>query len=212
MMTCIDASLELGTSWLTFFAFSTENWARPPTEVRILMDFATWFFTPETVSSLVDRGVRIHFIGDTTDDRIPASVRARFHHLETITSENSRLELVIAFNYGGQQEILDAVKRAARAGTDLGDVDETTLRKFFYLPTMPPVDLLVRTSGEQRISNFLLWHLGYTEMLFLDTLWPEFSRGHFYTAIAEYQRRRRRFGALPRSTDPTSPAGTATRG
>ncbi|WP_051724094.1 polyprenyl diphosphate synthase [Micromonospora chokoriensis] len=211
MMNCIDAALELGTSWLTFFAFSTENWTRPPVEVQILMDFATWFFTPETVSSLVDRGVRIHFIGDTSDARIKSSVRLRFHHLKTITSENSRLELVIAFNYGGQQEILDAVKRAALAGANLGEVDESILRRFFYLPTMPPVDLLVRTSGEQRLSNFLLWHLAYTEMLFLDTLWPEFSKGHFYTAVADYQRRQRRFGGIPRPTE-SRPVDTPIQG
>lgn len=197
ILDCTEAAMDRGVSWLSFFAFSTENWIRPAAEVEVLLDFARWFFSPKTVRFLLARGVRLRFIGETNDGRIPLVVRNRFRRLEEETSGNDHLNLVIAFNYGGQTEIVNAVKKVLLAGLDPDGIDVSTLHGMMYLPEMPPVDLLIRTSGEQRLSNFMLWHVAYAELVFFDTLWPDFTKGHMESAIREFQGRQRRFGGVP---------------
>jgi undecaprenyl diphosphate synthase len=201
MIECITTALGLGVEWLSFFTFSTENWIRPSSEIAVLLDFATWFFDAETVVSLISSGVRVHFIGERFDPRIPSAVRARFEQLEESSVHNGTLNLVIAFNYGGRAEIVEAVRRAIRSGVAPEALDDAYLASLMSIPDMPPVDLLIRTSGEQRLSNFMLWHLAYAELVFFDTLWPDFTRGHLETAVMEFQGRRRRFGGLPRKSD-----------
>lgn len=197
VLDCIDVALELQIRWLSFYVFSTENWTRPSHEVHVLLDFARWFFSRDTLASLMARGVRIRIIGDRADSRIPVEVRERFTTLERDSAKNDALELVVAFNYGGQAEIVEATRRAMQSGMDPSALDASRLQEFMFLPGMPSVDLFVRTSGEQRLSNFLLWHIAYAELIFSDTLWPDFGRGHFQSAIFEYQTRYRRYGGLP---------------
>jgi undecaprenyl diphosphate synthase len=204
---CIDVALEFNIRWLTLYAFSTENWTRPHREVEVLLDFARWAFTHDVVESLKTRGVRFHFIGDLGDERIPSSVVSWFDQLERDTAHNEALELVVAFNYGGQAEIVEAARRAIRSGIDPELLDPALLNNLMFLPNMPPVDLLIRTSGEQRVSNFLLWHIAYAEFVFFDTLWPDFSRGHFHSALAEFQARHRRYGGLPTADTVTDAGG-----
>jgi undecaprenyl diphosphate synthase len=193
---CIEVALEFGIRWLTLYAFSTENWTRPSHEVDVLLDFARWAFSRDIVESLKARGVRFHFVGDLRDRRIPPAVTAWFEQLEQDTAYNETLELVVAFNYGGQAEIVEAARRAIRSGIDPDLLDAAHLATLMCLPDMPPVDLVIRTSGEHRISNFLLWHIAYAEFVFSDTLWPDFGRGHLQSALAEFQVRHRRYGGL----------------
>ncbi|NEA37477.1 polyprenyl diphosphate synthase [Streptomyces sp. SID13031] len=194
---CINLALDLGIPWLSIYAFSLENWTRPAEELDVLLSYPQWAFTRKTVDSLKTRGVRFHFIGDLADERVPPEARAWFTRLEQETSHNDVLELVVAFNYSGRTEIVEAARRAILAGVAPEDLDVELLSSFMHLPNMPPVDLLIRTSGEQRISNFLLWHIAYSEFVFFDTLWPDFKRGHFQSALAEFQVRHRRYGGLP---------------
>lgn len=194
----IKVALDLKISWLTLFTFSTENWTRPESELSTLARYlAEWAVSRELVDPLVHSGVRFHFIGDLNDSRIPAITSRNFRELTELTADNCALELVVAYNYGGQAEIVEAARRAIRAGVDPDELDVETFANFMYLPSMPPIDLLIRTSGEQRLSNFMLWRLGYSELVFMDTLWPDFRSGHFQSAIAEYQARYRRYGSLP---------------
>jgi undecaprenyl diphosphate synthase len=199
----IRVALDLKISWLSLFAFSTENWSRPETELSTLARYlADWAVTRELVDPLVRRGVRFHFIGDLNDSRIPAKTSTHFRQLAEMTADNCALELVLAYNYGGQAEIVEAARKAIKAGVDADKLDVETFESFMHLPNMPAIDLLIRTSGEQRLSNFMLWRLGYSELVFMDTLWPDFRCGHFQSAIAEYQARYRRYGSLPWKNDP----------
>ena len=194
----VDGALDLGLEWLTVFAFSTENWRRPIDEVRFLMGFNERLLL-ERRDELHERGVRVRFIGRRAG-RVPARIRRRIEETEELTRRNRTLTLTFAFNYGGRAELADAsraIARDAAAGRlDPERVDERTLRRYLYAPDMPDPDLLVRTSGEYRISNFLLWELAYAELVFTDVLWPDFRRGDLVAAIAEFQRRERRFGGL----------------
>jgi undecaprenyl diphosphate synthase len=194
----VDGALDIGLSWLTVFAFSTENWRRPLDEVRFLMNFNERLLTARR-DDLRDRGVRVRFIGRRAG-RVPARVRRRIEETEAMTRDNRRLTLTFAFNYGGRAELVDAMRGIARdvaAGRiDPDRVDERSVRLHLYAPDMPDPDLLVRTSGEFRISNYLLWELAYSELVFTDVLWPDFRRTHLIDAIAEYQQRERRFGSV----------------
>jgi undecaprenyl diphosphate synthase len=190
----VEGALEIGLRWMTVYAFSTENWRRPLDEVRFLMSFNERLLLARR-DDLNERGVRVRFIG-RRGGRVPARVRRRIEETEALTRANRKLTLTFAFNYGGQAELVDAVRTIVAAKTDPAKVDEKMIRRHLYAPDMPDPDLLVRTSGEYRISNYLLWQLAYSELVFTDVLWPDFRRTDLFAAIAEYQRRERRFGAV----------------
>jgi undecaprenyl diphosphate synthase len=190
----VEGALELGLGWLTVYAFSTENWKRPTDEVRYLMQFNESLLLRRR-EELHERGVRIRFAG-RRDWRVPRRLLRRMDESEAMTATNRTLTLTIAFNYGGRAEIVDAVRALVAAGVPAGKIDERAIRRHLYDPTMPDPDLMVRTSGEHRISNFLLWELAYSELVFTDVLWPDFRREHLVEAIREFQRRDRRFGGV----------------
>lgn len=199
----VDACLELGVEWLTVYAFSTENWSRDPAEVAFLMSLQEWLLRDEKRQRFKRLGVRFRFIGDLDDPRIPDACRTWLRECEEITAHNDRLQFCIAFNYGGRDEIVHAVRHLVASGADPDKIDESCVAASMYAPDMPDIDLVIRTSAEYRLSNFFPWHTAYAEFVFLDTLWPDFRVGHLYSAVAEYQSRRRRKGtsrSLPDST------------
>ena len=190
----VEGALELGVKWLTVYAFSTENWKRPADEVKFLM----WFNESILVNrrdELNEKGVRIRFSG-RQGWRVPKRLKRHIEDSTELTKKNRKLTLTIAFNYGGRAEIVDAVREIAASGIAPDKITEKTIAKHLYYPDMPDPDLMVRTSGEYRISNFLLWELAYSELVFTDVLWPDFRREHLADAIREYQERERRFGGL----------------
>lgn len=194
----LQACPDLGIEYLTIFAFSTENWKRTQAEVTGLMALFRRYLERET-RSMVENGVRVRFIGDRL--RLDPTLVALMDHLESVTAMNSRANLTVALNYGGRDEVARATKRLARevaAGRiDPDTVDETTLARFLDTCVLPDPDLVIRTSGEARISNFLLWQSAYSEYEFVDTLWPDFSAHEFSRVISGYSRRERRYGAVP---------------
>ncbi|MDA8147958.1 MAG: polyprenyl diphosphate synthase [Actinomycetota bacterium] len=194
LLDTVEGALELGVSWLTMYAFSTENWRRPPDEVRYLMGFNEGLLMRRR-DELNDKGVRIRFAG-RRDWRVPRRVLRRMDESVALTESNRRMTLTMAFNYGGRAEIVDAVRALVADGVPAGKVDDKAIRARFYQPEQPDPDLVVRTSGEYRISNFLLWQLAYSELVFTDVLWPDFRRQHLFDAVGEYQRRRRRYGGV----------------
>jgi undecaprenyl diphosphate synthase len=194
----VNGALDIGLDWMTVFAFSTENWRRPVDEVRFLMGFNEGLLLRRR-DELNDLGVRVRFIGRRAG-RVPGRLRRRIADAEELTRANRRLTLTFAFNYGGRAELVDAARAIARevaAGRLNPDkISDRTLARHLYAPDMPDPDLLVRTSGEFRISNYLLWELAYAELVFTDVLWPDFRRDDLFEAIREFQRRERRFGAV----------------
>jgi undecaprenyl diphosphate synthase len=187
----VEAAIDLGVRSLAVYAFSTENWARPADEVDDLMEIFGETIERE-LPDLARQGVRTRFIGRR--DRAPAWLRERMASLEAETAANDRLSLWIAFDYGGRAELAEAARRLLEAGVDPEDVDEDALAAHLYAPQLPDPDLLIRTSGELRLSNFLLWQLAYAELVFVDTLWPDFGEDDLRRALADYATRRRRFG------------------
>jgi undecaprenyl diphosphate synthase len=187
----VEAAIDLGVRTLVVYAFSTENWTRPGDEVDALMEIFSETIDRE-LPDLAAQGVRTRFVGRR--DRAPESLRRKMAELEEETAANDRLSLWIAFDYGGRAEIVEAARRLVEAGVEPGDVDEAALAAHMYAPDMPDPDLLIRTSGELRLSNFLLWQLAYTELVFVDTLWPDFGEAELRSALHEYAKRRRRFG------------------
>ena len=179
---------------MTMFAFSTENWRRPPDEVRYLMHFNEGILTRHR-DDLNSKGVRIRFAG-RRDWRVPRRLIRHMDESVALTAANRRLTLTICFNYGGRAEIVDAVRRLVADGVSPDKIDEKALRSRLYWPDMPDPDVVIRTSGEFRISNFLLWELPYSELVFTDVLWPDFRRENLFDAVGEYQRRARRYGGL----------------
>lgn len=198
----VEGAIELGVRWLTAYAFSTENWSRPSDEVDFLMRFHTEVLTRQ-VDELHEQGVRLVFAG-RRGWPVPDDLATQMDEAMAHTSGNDRLTLTVAFNYGGRAEIVDAVRALVAGGASADEIDEAAIRAHLYVPEMPDVDLLVRTSQEFRISNFLLWQVAYAELVFTDTLWPDFDRNHLAAAVQEYQRRHRRFGGL------APPASSAT--
>jgi undecaprenyl diphosphate synthase len=190
----VEGALELGVRWLTVYAFSTENWKRPPDEVRYLMGFNESILTRRR-DEMHERGVRMRFAG-RRDWRVPKRLLKRMDESAELTRSNRTMTLTIAFNYGGRAEIVDAVRQLVADGVKPEKVDEKAIRSRLYDPEMPDPDLMVRTSGEYRISNFLLWELAYSELVFTDVLWPDFRRDDLFEAVREFQRRERRFGAI----------------
>ncbi len=194
----VDASLELGITYLTLFAFSTENWRRPPSEVKFLLH-DTERFVRQRRDEFHQKGVRMRWIG-RRERRIPKRIQEQIDESIAMTKDNTRMTLTVAFNYGGRAEIADATRRiaeeVARGELDAKRISERTIAARLYDPDLPEVDLFIRTSGEQRISNYLLWESAYAELVFLPVLWPDFSREHLIEAVREYQRRERRLGGV----------------
>jgi undecaprenyl diphosphate synthase len=187
----VETAIDLGVESLAVYAFSTENWTRSAEEIGALME--TFAETIEReLPDLVAQGVRVRFIGRR--DRAPEDLQERIARLERETKRNDRLSLWIAFDYGGRAELVEAARRLVASGVAPEDVDENTFAAQLYAPSMPNPDLLIRTSGELRISNFLLWQLAYSELVFVDTLWPDFGPRQLREALGAYARRRRRFG------------------
>ena len=194
----VKGAVEVGVQWLTVYAFSTENWSRPPAEVLYLMNFNRGLLRRRR-DELNTMNVRIRFIG-RRDWRLPRSVLKEIEISEELTRTNTGTTLTIAFNYGGRKEVVDAVKQLARevaAGTlKPSKIDDEAIASRLYAPDMPDPDLLIRTSGEMRTSNFLLWELAYSELWFTPVFWPDFNRELLYEAIRDFQKRDRRFGGL----------------
>jgi undecaprenyl diphosphate synthase len=187
----VEAAIELGVESLAVYAFSTENWTRPADEVDDLMAILGETIERE-LPDLAKQGVRTRFIGRR--DRVPKELQERMATLEDETASNERLLLWIAFDYGGRAELVEAARRLLEAGVTPADVDENAFAAQLYAPDLPDPDLLIRTSGELRLSNFLLWQLAYAELVFVDTLWPDFGGPELNQALADYASMRRRFG------------------
>lgn len=193
----VDGALALGIRWLTAYVFSTENWSRAEDEVTFLMHFNVDLLRRRR-DEMNGKGVRITFIGERDDPRVPDELRNEIGIAEELTAHNDRLDLVFAFNYGGRRELVAAARAIARdvatGRLAADDVDATSIAARLYLPRMPDPDLVIRTSGEHRTSNFLLWEAAYAEYVFSPVLWPDFDQQTLVDCIAEYQRRERRFG------------------
>lgn len=197
----IRACAERGVSHLTVFAFSSENWRRPQEEVTLLMELFMRALENE-VARLHENGIRFRVIGDLTgfSERIQALIR----DAEALTRDNTRLTFTVAANYGGRWDIVQAMKKLMAAGVSPDEVDEAALAQKLSIADMPEPDLFIRTGGEQRISNFLLWQLAYTELYFTDALWPDFDPAALDEAIASYRTRERRFGRTSEQVRSTS--------
>ncbi|HEY7730067.1 MAG TPA: polyprenyl diphosphate synthase [Gaiellaceae bacterium] len=187
----VEAAIDLGVESLCVYAFSTENWARPDEEVASLMVILGETIDRE-LPDLAEKGVRTRFMGRR--DRVPAALREAMAGLEAATAANERLQLWIAFDYGGRAELVEATRRLVDEGVPPGEIDEAAVTERLYAPELPEVDLLVRTSGELRVSNFLLWQAAYAELVFTPTLWPDFGETDLREALDEFARRQRRFG------------------
>jgi di-trans,poly-cis-decaprenylcistransferase len=191
----INACNEVNIPYLTLYTFSTENWNRPTEEVNTLMDLLSSTLLQEA-EEIFSKGLRIHAIGDL--ERLPDTVREQLLNIIELTKNNNKGNLILALSYGSQREILNAVKEISKkvkdGEVDINDIDEKLFENHLYTKDFPPVDLLIRTSGEVRISNFLLWQIAYAELQFLDTLWPDFTKEDFFQCIVNYQSKERRFG------------------
>ncbi len=191
----VEAAGEIGVPNLTFYAFSTENWCRPKKEVDTLMELLVSAIKNET-PELLEKGVKLSAIGDM--DSLPKSCLEELNEAIDITKNNTKLNVTVALSYSSQWEILNAVKQIAqqvKEGTiEPEDIDKKLFTNYLQTHDVPDPDLLIRTSGELRISNFLLWQIAYSELYFTPVLWPDFRKKHFYQAILDYQRRERRFG------------------
>ncbi len=194
---CIKAARRNGVRYLTLYAFSTENWGRPQEEVEALMQLFCRSVTNET-PELVKEGVRVRFIGRR--DRFSEEVRERLLHIEQSTAEGDKLTLVLAFDYSSRDEIMRAARqlaeRVAKGELQSGDITEQSISESLYTADMPDPDFIIRTSGECRLSNFLLWQASYAEMYFPQTLWPDFREEEFDKAMEVYAERDRRYGVL----------------
>jgi len=187
----VEASIDLGIHDLSIFAFSTENWSRPREEVDALMDIFAETIERE-LPDLIEQGVRVRFIG--RKDRAPEELRRRMDAMEDRTELNTRMNLWVAFDYGGRAELVEAARRLVDSGVDPDEIDENVFAANLYAPELPDPDLVIRTSGELRVSNFLLWQLAYAELAFVDKLWPDFGPRDLQHTLDEYASRRRRFG------------------
>lgn len=200
LMDTIRGAHAAGIRWLTVYAFSTENWKRPAEEVRFLMNFNERLLLTRR-DELNEAGIKMQFIG-RRDWRVPKRILRRIDETLELTRDNDSMTVSMAFNYGGRAEIVDAVRAIAASGIKPDKITEKTIRAHLYDPAMPDPELMIRTSGEYRTSNFLLWEMAYSELVFTEVLWPDFRRGDLFAAIDEYQQRERRFGGL---SDPDAP-------
>ena len=192
----VEAAIKAGVSWLTIYAFSSENWRRPAGEILDLTGLLRRYLRSE-IAELKESGVRLRFIGDR--NRFDTDIQGDLEAAERNTAVNTRLNLTIALSYGARAEIAAAARAALEAvrdgDLDPGDLCEDVFARFLATAGMPDPDLIIRTSGEQRLSNFLLWQAAYAELVFLDVLWPDFDQAQFDAALKEFARRERRFGA-----------------
>jgi len=189
----VKAAGDLGVQYLTLFGFSNENWSRPETEISDLMGLLRIYLRSEA-AELHTNGVRLRVIGRR--DRMDDDIVELIENTERLTKENKRLNLTIALDYGGQQDIVQSVRQLVEKGMPASKIDERAIASHLLTRDLPDPDLLIRTSGEQRISNFLIWQTAYTEFVFDDVLWPEFGREHMERALADYACRQRRFGGV----------------
>ena len=191
----ISACDKAGVEYLTLYTFSTENWNRPNDEVDTLMSLLSETLLKEA-AELFSKGIRLHVIGEI--EKLPYLVKEQLLNVVDLTKNNTKSNLVLALSYGSQREILNAVKEIAQEVKEgkisTEDIDEKLFENHLYTKDLPPVDLLIRTSGEVRISNFLLWQIAYAELQFLDIFWPDFQEEHLYQCIINYQNKERRFG------------------
>lgn len=191
----INACNEINIPYLTLYTFSSENWNRPKDEVSTLMSLLSETLLLEA-EEIYNKGLRLHVIGDI--ESLPQLVKEQLMNLVELTKNNTKGNLILALSYGSQKEILNAVKQISlevKAGQlNAEDIDEAVFEKYLYTKNFPPVDLMIRTSGEIRISNFLLWQIAYAELQFLDILWPDFSKEEFFKCILNYQNKERRYG------------------
>ncbi|MEC9209616.1 MAG: isoprenyl transferase [Bacteroidota bacterium] len=187
----VEAAAEIGIKFLTLYAFSTENWERPKSEVNALMTLLVSAINKET-KTLMDNNIKLSTIGDT--ESLPSKAKKELLQAIKKTKENTRMTLVLALSYSGRWEILNAAKNLINDGIDANAIDEQVFLQYLTTKSVPDPELLIRTSGEYRISNFLLWQIAYSELYFTDTLWPDFRRVDLEKAILNYQSRQRRFG------------------
>jgi undecaprenyl diphosphate synthase len=200
----IETAARLGLRYLTLYAFSVENWKRPAAEVATLMALLKRYLRSE-LETLLTNNIRLEVIGRTHE--LAPDVQHELHVAMERTSRNTGTVLTIALNYGGRAEIVDAVRQAIAQGLRPDDVDEATFTRLLYTNGRPDPDLLIRTSGEMRVSNFLLWQIAYSEIYVTDTLWPDFRRTHMFEALLDYQRRERRYGGIAAVPGPPVAAG-----
>ena len=200
----VEGALEIGIKWVTAYTFSTENWSREDDEVEFLMWFNEDLLTRRR-DDLHAQGVKMLFAGDMDDPRIPDRNREHMKEASELTHRNDRLNLVFAFNYGSRREIAEAAKRVAAKAMlgeiEVASIDEETIARELYVADMPDVDLVIRSSGEHRLSNFMLWQAAYAEFYFPGILWPDFDRHALVEAVVDYQQRERRFGAAEDNPD-----------
>lgn len=192
----VEAAQEIGVKYLTLYAFSVENWKRPEKEVRELFNLLDTYLEKEK-EKIEEEEIRIRTIGRLND--LPKKTKKNLEEIQNKTINSRGLTLTFALSYSGRAEICDAIKRMidkAKMGEFNSEVKEEIVRKYLYAPDLPDPDLLIRTSGEYRISNFLLWQIAYTEIIILDVLWPDFRQEHFYEAVLDFQRRERRYGGV----------------
>ena len=198
----VNACNEIHIPYLTLYTFSSENWKRPDDEVSTLMTLISETLLLEA-EEIFTKGLRMHVIGDL--QKLPALVREQMQNLIEVTKNNKRGNLILALSYGSQNEILNAVKQIStevkNGDLQAEDIDEKVIEDHLYTKDIPPVDLLIRTSGEVRISNFLLWQIAYAELQFLDILWPDFGKEDFFQCIYNYQNKERRFGKTSEQLD-----------
>ena len=189
----VETSARLGISVLTLYAFSVENWKRPDTEINALMGLLKHYLRAE-LKSLLSNNIRFHVIGQR--DRLSPDIRQELEAAEARTAGNTGMQFNIALSYGGRAEIVDAVRRAIKSGVNPDTLDEAGFAKFLYTAGQPDPDLMIRTSGEMRVSNFLLWQIAYAEIWVTEALWPDFRARHLLEAVVDYQKRDRRYGAI----------------
>jgi len=187
----VEGAAEIGIEYLTLYAFSTENWDRPEKEVNALMTLLVSAINKET-KTLMDNNIRLSAIGDIK--KLPSKAQKELQEAVAKTKDNTRMNLVLALSYSSRWEILNAVQDIIKDGVKAEEINETTFQQYLTTKNVPDPELLIRTSGEYRISNFLLWQIAYSELYFTETLWPDFRRGDLYNAILDYQSRERRFG------------------
>jgi undecaprenyl diphosphate synthase len=187
----VEAAAEIGIKFLTLYAFSTENWSRPDSEINALMTLLVSAINKET-KTLMDNNIKLSTIGDTNN--LPSKAKKELLEAIEKTKDNTRMTLVLALSYSGRWEILNATKNLITDGIDPDAINEQVFQQYLTTKSVPDPELLIRTSGEYRISNFLLWQIAYSELYFTDTLWPDFSKADLEKAILDYQSRERRFG------------------
>ena len=187
----VEGAAEIGIEYLTLYAFSSENWNRPEKEVNALMTLLVSAINKET-KTLMDNNIRLSTIGDT--NKLPSKAQKELQEAISKTKDNTRMNLVLALSYSGRGEILNAIQNIIKDRKEPEEINEVTFQQYLTTKSVPDPELLIRTSGEYRISNFLLWQIAYSELYFTDTLWPDFRRADLYKAILNYQTRERRFG------------------